>query len=628
MTYRADIDGLRAIAVLSVVLFHWNEWWMPGGFVGVDVFFVISGFLISKIIFSDIRNDRFSIANFYSRRIRRIFPALLVVMSAVIVAGYFVLLPDEFIQAGKHLAAGASFLSNVALWKESGYFDVAADLKPLLHLWSLAVEEQFYIFWPPLVVLGWRIGNGFFRVLLLAFVISMVCNLITVHHDLAAAYFLPFARVWELLIGAGLAYCHVTDRRVRFLSEKSQSIIGLALIILSVFFVDKTKSFPGLWALGPTMGAFFLISAGSKTWINRRLLSHPCLVFIGLISYPLYLWHWPLLSFVRICFSGKHIIYGEVVAVVLSVGLSWMTYRWIEIPLRRANVSVASKNGYLVGSMVAALVFGVLAFKGKIEPRLFSVGKEISDAKNDWKGPEVGFANGKLTVDGLRGTSNDSVLFLGDSHLAQYWPRIQFLYSGQNQPKLSVIYATNDGCPPMPETHWKERQISCDDYFAAALEIAVRKNIKRVVFGAYWEYYLKGFKDYEATMTRFESLILTLRKLGKEVVIVLSNPTGEEFSPNVMIPSRFSGKVSEGFLAVDRIQFENRVGPFMNRLREIAGRTNSGIIDPVASMCDDRRCPTTIDGKPIYKDTNHLRPFFAKDYALFMDQTVSDGDDL
>ena len=338
--YRPDIDGLRAVAVLSVVVFHAFPAVAPGGFIGVDIFFVISGFLISTILFTNLEDDRFSFQQFYARRIKRIFPAVMVVLLACLIVGRWFLLADEYKLLGKHVAAGTGFVSNIVLWTESGYFDKAAELKPLLHLWSLGIEEQYYLLWPPLVLLAWTRK----RVLLLLvalFSVSFAINIAQVKDHAIAAYYLPFGRMWELLAGCCLAYVPFWKKDgangwsiVPGVRGNLASALGSAFILTAVFALDKHTKFPGWAALLPIAGTVLMISAGANAWINRHILSRPPVVFVGLISYPLYLWHWPLLSFARIILSEQPGTMLAVIMVAASILLAWITYRFVERPIR------------------------------------------------------------------------------------------------------------------------------------------------------------------------------------------------------------------------------------------------------------------------------------------------------
>lgn len=335
--YRPDIDGLRAIAVLSVVGYHAFPYWIRGGFIGVDIFFVISGFLISGLILGGLQRGQFSLADFYSRRIRRIFPALLVVLVVCFAAGWFSLLANEYEQLGKHMAGGAGFVANLVLWRESGYFDVQAETKPLLHLWSLGIEEQFYIVWP---VLLWLAVKWRFHVLATTLglaLASFALGIVTIGTDQVASFYSPMMRFWELLIGAALAWFAVHRRSMTsgpIRAAAVASVAGLTLIAIGLMVITREGLFPGWWALLPTVGTALVIAAGSQAWPNRTLLSHPVLVWFGLISFPLYLWHWPLLSFARIIESDTPTRPVRVAAVALSVVLAWLTYRVIERPIR------------------------------------------------------------------------------------------------------------------------------------------------------------------------------------------------------------------------------------------------------------------------------------------------------
>jgi peptidoglycan/LPS O-acetylase OafA/YrhL len=333
MKYRADIDGLRAIAVLSVVAFHAFPGKITGGFIGVDIFFVISGFLISSILFSNLEQGKFSIIGFYNRRIRRIFPSLITVMLTSLVFGWFVLLADEYLQLGKHVVGGAGFISNFVLWNENGYFDNAAESKPMLHLWSLAIEEQFYIFWPLLLAFVWKRKWSFLPIIAVIGIGSFAANIYTIGHSPTAVFYSPIYRFWELTIGGILAYLTLHRPEILHRYQNVQSVSGFALLIIGLIAIDKDRQFPGWWALLPTMGAFLLISAGSTAWINKTILSNRVLVWFGLISYPLYLWHWPLLSFAKIL-EGNPSTLLKSILVLISVILAWLTCQLIEKPLR------------------------------------------------------------------------------------------------------------------------------------------------------------------------------------------------------------------------------------------------------------------------------------------------------
>jgi len=334
-TYRPDIDGLRAIAVLLVIGFH--AFGVQAGFIGVDLFFVISGFLISTIIFGDLHLGQLSIVDFYRRRIKRIFPALLTVLFFCFSLGWFTLLADEFAGLNKHIAAGLAFVSNLVLLGESGYFDSASSGKILLHLWSLGIEEQFYIFWPLLLLAFWRLRLNIAFLLIGIGLGSFALNIVYIHSYPSATFYLPFTRFWELLVGATLAYRVVIQNKslLLFNSPNLNAFLGAAFLVAANIFINDRSAFPGWWALLPTFGAALLISAGSLAWFNRRILSNRALVWFGLISYPLYLWHWPLLTFARILDGGHQpSSLVRISMMALAILFAWLTYRLIERPIR------------------------------------------------------------------------------------------------------------------------------------------------------------------------------------------------------------------------------------------------------------------------------------------------------
>lgn len=358
ITYRPDIDGLRAIAVISVLLFHAFPEKVKGGFIGVDIFFVISGFLISSIIFSDLEQNQFSFLDFYARRIRRIFPALILILGCCYVFGWFALLQDEFKQLGKHIAAGAGFVSNIILWNEVGYFDNAAETKPLLHLWSLGIEEQFYLVWPFLAFIAWKLRFNIFTIAVIVSIASFVLNINQSIQNQTLDFFSPQTRFWELFVGAIIAwvitfkpqpgqalkiqlnsiflktfYYRHTDKNNQTFADTC-SFLGMGLIICGFLLINNSKVFPGWWALLPVCGAALIIAAGANGFFNRTALSSPLFIWFGLISFPLYLWHWPILSLLRIVFGETPPYLVRFAALVMSVLLAWLTYKFIESPIR------------------------------------------------------------------------------------------------------------------------------------------------------------------------------------------------------------------------------------------------------------------------------------------------------
>lgn len=370
LAYRPDIDGVRAIAVLLVVIYHAFPNLIPGGFIGVDVFFVISGYLITSIIIRELSAGSFSFIDFYKRRVNRIFPGLLVVLIASLVFGWFALFPDEYMQLAKHVAGGAVFSSNIVLWSESGYFDTTADIKPLIHLWSLGIEEQYYIVFPIFAYLCFRVGFNFLLCVLLMALISFFANIDMVGRDSVFTFFMPHTRAWELLFGSFLAcFALKTSNRIPRVGRadskasafrNASSVVGLGLVLVPAFLLNRDFLFPGWWAVLPCAGAMLLIHSGESAVVNRLVLSSRPFVWIGLISYPLYLWHWPLLSFPRILEgeipSATYRAVMIAAAFVLAVG----TYLLVEKPLR--NVRSPLKAVALLSGMACVGLAGYYMF--------------------------------------------------------------------------------------------------------------------------------------------------------------------------------------------------------------------------------------------------------------------------
>ncbi len=358
MKYRPEIDGLRTIAVLPVILFHAEIAPFHGGYVGVDVFFVISGYLITSLLLGDIAAGQFSIVNFYERRIRRILPALFTVMLATLPFAYIFLLPTEFEAYGKSLIAVPTFVSNVLFWSERGYFGAAADLKPLVHTWSLAVEEQFYIFFPPLLAFlahraRWLKAGAFGGVFLLSLIASWY--LTRLHFE--TGFYLPVSRIWELLTGAACAVWLRRHAPLSGIGGAALAALGLALILWSVFAFDSRTIFPGVMAAVPVVGTALVILAGLPGNPVAGVLASRPFVFIGLLSYSLYLWHQPIFAFLR------HAGHGQEWALLASLPLvflaSWLSYRFIETPVRRNRALTRQQIfGWALAGSLAFIAIG------------------------------------------------------------------------------------------------------------------------------------------------------------------------------------------------------------------------------------------------------------------------------
>lgn len=363
MQYRREIDGIRALAVLPVILFHAGFETFSGGFVGVDVFFVISGFLITTIIISDLDRDRFTILNFYERRARRIMPALFLVLLTIIPLGWFLLMPDDFKALSASIIAVSMFASNFLFWRESGYFDVESELKPLLHTWSLSVEEQYYLLFPLFLALFWRIGKRWIGFILgLVFIASLAASQYGVSKNISATFFFLPTRGWELLIGAlgAMLVSRIQTFRIRIWQAEILGCIGLAMVILPVFNYSGKTPFPGLYALIPTMGTLILILFCTQETFIGRILGTKILVSIGLMSYSAYLWHQPIFVFARYKGFANDDKASYLGLILLTFFLAFMSWKYVETPFRKS--STLNRNSIFVFTLSGMLFFASFGF--------------------------------------------------------------------------------------------------------------------------------------------------------------------------------------------------------------------------------------------------------------------------
>jgi peptidoglycan/LPS O-acetylase OafA/YrhL len=578
--YRSDIDCLRAIAVLLVVAFHAFPAAMPGGFTGVDVFFVISGYLITGIIFRELRSGDFSPISFYARRIRRIFPALIVVLTAVIALGWFVLLPNPFAQLGLQSFAGALFFPNVLFLNQSGYFDQAAATKPLLHLWSLGVEEQFYVVWPWLLLCFQRWRRGQIIVVAILTAASLAYSVWITGHDPVTAFYSPFSRLWELGVGGLLSFL---PRVARF--GNLLSMIGVVVIAASAVLIDDKTPFPGVAALGPVIGATMVMTSRSNASSWKPLVS------IGRISYPLYLWHWPLLRFARA--AGLTSPTQTVSVVAVSFILAFMTTMLVERPirfggLRRFGVRASTASMLLVAAM--SLVIwrsgGALwRYPSEIRPILETMNYDPrDDARMDcWLDIKAGF-----DTYAARCKTGATVVW-GDSHAGR-------LYTGLRKDGGGISQFVRDGC--MPIVGDASLLPVCAASNVQILKEIERTRPRRVILFAVWMRYRPDFAALEDTLRR-------LKGAADDVILLGPFPS---FSPN--LPEQaYQDWLSRGALP-DRLiplaqNYRGMDAALLSAARE-AGATFVSLHD---ALCNQEDCLThTRTGKSdlVSWDYGHL----------------------
>lgn len=551
--YRPDIDGLRALAVSLVVYYHAFPDTLKSGFIGVDIFFVISGYLIGSIILRHLSVHKFSFLEFYVRRIVRIFPALLLVLFSVLVAGKFLLFTSEYRMLGKHIAGGAGFVANLVYYFESGYWDLNSSLKLLLHLWSLGVEEQFYIVIPLILAFAWKRKYNLLSIIVVLFILSFCCNLYFYYQkERELIFYMPFTRFWEIFAGVLLAYHSVFSIKFfqiagqkadRFLcalfNKKSEehnriclqnilAILGFSLLIISIL-ICKHRNFPGHRAIWPVLSAVLIISAGQTAWLNKKILSHKILVGIGLISYPLYLWHWPLLSYCKIL-QGNFLepnfwLLVRIVCIALAMILAILTYCYVERPVRFGKGNKNRISCILSVLMFAMFITGMyIYYNGHVfyssnsqsfKVETMTIGKDRDKSILAYA-PEAK----KLAIARFHNVHSDkTVAVIGDSHAQSAFPGIAERCAQLNMNSVLLKYRFESARDNA------EREIVLDI-------LKSKKDIKHVFIFLRGVVYLTG-KDHDSGNTNsfikdfnllLQDTINTLQGFGKKVHIVSENP--------------------------------------------------------------------------------------------------------
>lgn len=642
--YRQDIDGLRAVAILSVVLFHAFPSILPSGFIGVDIFFVISGFLISSIIFKGVEQGSFTFSDFYSRRIKRIFPSLSLVLTTCLCVGWFSLFADEYQMLGKHVASGAMFVSNFTLLNEAGYFDPVGQLKPLLHLWSLGIEEQFYIVWPLLIYLAARLRINLLVMTVFLVILSFGLNIVRIDAHLVQTFYGPITRFWELMLGALLAYMAVYHiGRYKSFQKKFGDLTGLAgfvFVVVALLLLNSTKLYPSWWAVLPTVGAMLLIAAGPAAWINKKVLALRPLVFVGLISYPLYLWHWTLLSFLRITESSAPSVFLILIAILISFILAWMTYALVE-----KRVRYRTSSSVVVGLL---LIVGILGLIGKIIqeksglPLRSSVSQYrmyekqmIREADTDAYCVKYMQQGGKKRLfDYCRANNLEAkkwIAIIGDSHAHVLFPGFSEEFEKRG---MGTILLANSSCPPYMGTATgltDAEQLHCSRKIEQILSaITQEKRIEKVLIATRGPVYMTGHgfgpaKDafnqgyqIKSMLSRkldssgeiyLEGLYNTidyLSKSGKKIAYFLENPELGMLPKNCLgRPLTFSSN-QVGCNISFRV-YKNRMDSYRTGVASIKNYfPDMLILDPEPLFCDKQLCTAIKNNRLLYADDDHL----------------------
>ena len=634
MQYRPDIDGLRALAVVPVVLFHLDIETFSGGYVGVDVFFVISGYLITGLIAPKVAAGSFSIIDFYERRIRRLFPALFVVFFFTALAAYKFLLPEDLREFGQSLVAATAFVSNMLFWSESGYFDSPAAYKPLLHTWSLAVEEQFYVVYPILLLFVFKVmSRHVVSVTMWIGVISFVLAVWFVEHDPSKAFYWAPMRAWELMLGAFLALGGAPPVTGGFRRTLTAST-GMLMLVGSVLLLGENSAFPGINALWPCFGTALLIHSheNGSSWISVLLSSRP-LLFVGQISYSLYLWHWPAIVFYQYSSGVSTLSILESMAlVVVSLILAMASWRFVEQPFRNRHTLTRSSLFSLAAGL-GVLWFGVGGLYHSMngvpnrlpeDAQVFAAGKLDGNpdrARCHSVNAEVLLSSGPCPL-GDRKDIGPQFVVWGDSHADSLMPAFKRLAE-----ELGAYgwYASYSECPPLLDIDFHSRggkSRECRLFNEAMAELVGRDSVQTVFLVSKWasrSLDMTHPEGAEAATTPFtHGLSETLKRLeylGKKVVLVKQVPYVGGDPPLQLARAAMAGHSPDRF----RMPVQEHIAYQADteaELDEVTEPFNIDFADPAQVLCDSGYCRVEYSGHSLYRDGHHLSAtgaFFVKE---------------
>ncbi|RAX42387.1 acyltransferase family protein [Rhizobium tropici] len=637
LQYRPDIDGLRAIAVSSVVLYHAFPSLVGGGFIGVDIFFVISGYLITTILMKEIAGPGFSVLDFYERRARRIFPALAVVLLATIAFGKLVLFPNEMEELAKHAIGASFFAANFTLLNEAGYFDTESIYKPLLHTWSLAIEEQFYIFWPIVCVAMYRLRLGilFFTILILG---SFAYSVFELPRDQAMAFYSPISRFWELAAGGALAFLH-QRRNGRFSRPHPfggvYSVSAAIILVLGLAFIRENQ-FPGAAALAPVLAAVLFIQSGQTALLNRTFLSAKPIVWVGRISYSLYLWHWPIISYLHIVSDVEPSIWTRLAAIGAAFALAAATFYFVEQPFRRRT---GNAKPAITATTCLAAAASIAIFQLDLRQSAFAGvpndNKTFLQVVEAMRSP-CPFKVGSYTdCYDFTGGREPKAILLGDSHAGQLLPGLA--QSSSIAPIQAFIL--NGGCPPLlgverlaggrPLDPYGDSGAKCSEINNARIGYAAASKASVVILAFVATEYNSNESHYENGADKYSyngrnggnlnvatlALADTVARLisaGKKVLLVGDNPTLTLANYRTcLLPTR---PIKIGWTAenlsctVDVDEAREQRASMMSEFSSLRDRYRDRvfIFDSQDHLCDNNGCPVQKDGQVFYRDRDHL----------------------
>lgn len=614
MKYRPEIDGLRALAILPVMLFHAEFEYFSGGFIGVDIFFVISGYLITTIIITEIAEDRFNVLNFYKRRARRILPAMYFVMAVCFPFAWFLLPPNALKDFGQSLVATSLFSSNILFWIETGYFDTAAGLKPLLHTWSLAVEEQYYLIFPLFLMLTWRLGiNWLIFLLSLFFFISFgladwATNQISQKKIISAAYYLIPTRGWELMVGVFTAF-YLKDNTFSSSKMLNQmlSLIGFSLILYSIMTFNKNTPHPSFYTMVPVFStALLILSVNKQTTIYYILTSKPFLG-VGWVSYSAYLWHQPLFAFVKSSLLEDPPKFIMLILCAVSFMLAWFSYRFIETPFRdRSTISSIIMGGVLIAGTIIFISLGFLLHVNDGFKSRFSF---IENYKMIEKSPlRQACHSVEIPCEFFEGTTKFATF--GDSHVVE----LSYALAKHLQPYgHSVQQNSYSGCPP----NVSDKGSYCYDWTVKAIDrIIADARIEEVLIS----YNLANInlKKQDSVWKDLLTIIEKFTDNGKKVYFLIQPPLLE-----YGIEKQFILNKNKEILAPNRLDW-------MQKNKFVFERFNSlpkdlVILDAADAFCDDSKCYGNDTGGIYYYDDNHITLYGAKKIVKYFSSHFNDN---
>ena len=644
--YRHDVDGLRAVAIIAVVVYHAFPALLPNGNVGVDIFFVISGYLISQLLIRQFVKNTFSFSDFFNRRIRRIFPALLCMLLVVMIMGLLFLFPNEYAQLGRHIGAGAGFFANLLLYTEVNYFDKSAAYKPLLHLWSLGVEEQFYVMWPILLYLFRHRLRSVPALITTLIVASFLVNLRLDATLPIASFYWPMSRVWELLIGTLVVHILASPtvrQRLLFtpIIAHSISAVGIILLVASMFWAGGDASYTYYSAILPITGAILVIVAGERAWFNRIILANPVMVWIGLISFPLYLWHWPLLSFANFFTNTEPSIAMRIVLVAISVLLAWLTYAYLEKPLRQGALRSIPTRYFTYATFACGIVGYFLIGSGLIMP--FNRNAPASEVSSS---PAVvtntplcaGIENNYLVTCLHHQRGNDTTeefVFIGDSHA-------EVLAAGNNIPHSTTAFAVHYCLPLLGAERFVDqssRPFGCDDIrklpafinnlranppvhhrtiFIAGRFVALEPS-SNIVSDRRGFYQFSGPRLDANTVnldavfqTGLQRTLTALTTLPNTSVVFIDQVPELDFMPMNCNRLQLFRSLAESNCTTPQPPIMQAFARYkLNVSAVLANFPTVRRYDPMQSLCHNNQCAIMTNGYALYIDTNHLTPYGA-----------------